>query len=260
MKFITTVPQSCENNSWLSFYPKWDYNGFTVSESFYFDSRPHVYSNVTFILGLILSPLLGIYSLFLLPLLFWGWGQFYLALPFDTGIDRSDYKEFGFSWGSNDSRYAIEHLYFKFGSKFKFIDLPLLSRQFYEHSVMLKDGTWETEYYNTKPKKEFWNDEIWKDKVWSETHVYTNTTSWGEIQEANATIKVERREWRRKWMMWTSLGSYKRKVIDISFDQEIGDRAGSYKGGTVGCSYDLKPNETPLECLRRMEKERSFVR
>jgi len=61
-------------------------------------------------------------------------------------------------------------------------------------------------------------------------------------------------------MIWTSLGSYKRKVIDISFDQEIGDRAGSYKGGTVGCSYDLKPNETPLECLRRMEKERSFVR
>jgi len=28
--------------------------------------------------------------------------------------------------------------------------------------------------------------------------------------------------------------------------------------GTLGCGYELLPNETPLECLMRMEKEREF--
>lgn len=30
------------------------------------------------------------------------------------------------------------------------------------------------------------------------------------------------------------------------------------KGGCTGCGYDIKPGETPLECLQRMERERKF--
>jgi len=33
---------------------------------------------------------------------------------------------------------------------------------------------------------------------------------------------------------------------------------GSWKGGTLGCGYTLRKNETPLECLKRMEVERNF--
>jgi hypothetical protein len=44
----------------------------------------------------------------------------------------------------------------------------------------------------------------------------------------------------------------------IEFNDEVGERTGSWKGGTLGCGYNLLPNETPLECLRRMEKERKF--
>jgi hypothetical protein len=40
--------------------------------------------------------------------------------------------------------------------------------------------------------------------------------------------------------------------------KEAGKRKGSWKGGTLGCGYELKKNETPLECLRRMESEREF--
>jgi len=46
--------------------------------------------------------------------------------------------------------------------------------------------------------------------------------------------------------------------IDVEFDNEIGDRVGTYKGGTIGCGYELKKDETPLQCLRRMESEREF--
>jgi len=39
---------------------------------------------------------------------------------------------------------------------------------------------------------------------------------------------------------------------------EVGERTGEWKGGTTGCGYQMLPNETPLETLRRMEKERKF--
>lgn len=32
----------------------------------------------------------------------------------------------------------------------------------------------------------------------------------------------------------------------------------TYKGGTTGCSYEMKPGEIPLQTLKRMEKERRF--
>jgi hypothetical protein len=69
---------------------------------------------------------------------------------------------------------------------------------------------------------------------------------------------VEEREWRPRWFKWTSLFSKVKRTIDINFNDEVGERTGSWKGGTLGCGYDLLPDETPLECLRRMEKEREF--
>ncbi len=31
-----------------------------------------------------------------------------------------------------------------------------------------------------------------------------------------------------------------------------------WKGGTIGCGYNLLPNEHHLDCLKKMEKERKF--
>ena len=48
------------------------------------------------------------------------------------------------------------------------------------------------------------------------------------------------------------------RYIEIEFDGEVGKDKGSWKGGCIGCSYNLLPGETPEECIKRMEKERSF--
>lgn len=80
------------------------------------------------------------------------------------------------------------------------------------------------------------------------------------IQHTTATVYVERRTWRARWW-W--LFFWVRKVqtcIDVKFKQEVGEGAGSYKGGTVGCGYEMKWNETPERCLSRMEHEREFRR
>lgn len=87
-----------------------------------------------------------------------------------------------------------------------------------------------------------------------EIHKYLYTLKSGEKQERKATIQREYREWRRFWLPWKMV----RNSINIDFDDEVGERSGSWKGGTVGCGYDIESGETMLACLRRMEKERTF--
>ena len=48
------------------------------------------------------------------------------------------------------------------------------------------------------------------------------------------------------------------RYIKVEFDGEVGKDKGSGKGGCIGCSYNILPNETPEDCIRRMEKERNF--
>lgn len=69
---------------------------------------------------------------------------------------------------------------------------------------------------------------------------------------------VEEIEWRRKWLHWTKMFSKTTRFIEIEFSKEMGSRKGTWKGGTIGCGYDLLPDEHPRDCIRRMEKEYKF--
>lgn len=80
----------------------------------------------------------------------------------------------------------------------------------------------------------------------------------GTVQNRTATFCVERREWRPRCLQWTALFAKVHTSIDVNFDDEVGERTGSWKGGTIGCVWDLKPGETPEQALRRMEAERKF--
>lgn len=88
-----------------------------------------------------------------------------------------------------------------------------------------------------------------------ETHDYTYVRRNGEVQSRRATIKVESRLWTRYWLPYRKL----RRYIDIEFNDEVGERSGSWKGGVICCSYDMRPGETPLQTLRRMEREHKFT-
>lgn len=123
-------------------------------------------------------------------------------------------------------------------------------------SALRKEGTWEHETSH-KNSKNFWDDK-WKDILWNETYPYTYVLKSGEVQHRKATVKIEEREWRRRWLKWTSLGNSIKRTISVNFNDEVGEETGSWKGGTIGCGYNLLPNEKPLDCLRRMEKERKF--
>ena len=122
-------------------------------------------------------------------------------------------------------------------------------------SILRKDGTWEHEIKSHT--KNFYEDK-WKDVLDIQTFPYTYTLKSGEIQSRLATIKIREMEHRQLWLKWTSFNNLIRKSIEIDFNDEVGEETGSWKGGCTGCSYELRNTETPLESLRRMEKERKF--
>ena len=95
---------------------------------------------------------------------------------------------------------------------------------------------------------------------WSHDHgdkislPYTYVLKSGEVQRRTATIQHGQTLWLRPWLPWRKLAD----AINVEFSDEVGERTGSWKGGTLGCGYTMRKGETPVECLRRMERERKF--
>ena len=46
--------------------------------------------------------------------------------------------------------------------------------------------------------------------------------------------------------------------IAVSFSEEMGSQRGSWKGGTIGMNFNMKPGETPRQAIRRMQRETKF--
>lgn len=88
-----------------------------------------------------------------------------------------------------------------------------------------------------------------------EDHPFRYVLKSGEVQDRIATIKPERRVWTRRWLPWKQESRY----IDITFSDEVGERSGSWKGGVIGMSFDMRPGERPVDTLRRMAHERVVI-
>ena len=261
MKFKTTftLAETEDYKTWLSFYPQRDKQSpfkLELEKYGYFDPRPLLNTNVTSLLAVILP----FFSLLFLPLtiffLFWGWGNIYLRLPFDTGKNNEiESPEYGAMTYTNGN-YITEFWIF-WGKKRKHIELPW-ALTWYRTSTLLIDNSW---FHETKKNRLNWGSKEYGSYDWleenkyRETYPYTYTLNSGEKQEVKATITVTKIEWRRKWLYFTNLLSSRVQGIEIEFNKEVGERTGSWKGGVLGCSYSMKPGETPLECLRRIEKD-----
>lgn len=125
--------------------------------------------------------------------------------------------------------------------------------------VKKPDGTWVKEKTDYGRKSDVYDQPDWSaDGRWRGFYVYRYTLKSGEIQVRTATVDVSRMEWRPLWFKWTRLFSKVRISINVRFDDEVGERTGSWKGGCLGCGYTMKPGENPEETLRRMERERKF--
>jgi hypothetical protein len=248
LKFNFTDRDTEEYKTWISFYPKRTKGtGFylTYEDNGYFDPRPQINTNITTLLALILP----VISLWLLPvsavLCFYSWGSLYIHLPIDTGRNNTaENKTIGLMFYHVDSGFPTE-AWFRGWKSFNF---PW-AWNFDKREVLHKSG-WRIE----QKGDDFWDKQKWKNEVIVEKHPYTYTLNSGIKQKTVAEVHEEKRSW-KSWFGFRKKTSH---YIEVEFRDEVGERAGSWKGGTMGCSYAINEGENALQCLRRMESERRF--
>lgn len=224
----TKTKDSYENTNWIILYFS---NVFDISFEIcgYFDNRPRINLDLIF------------FSLTFI-------------LPFrNKWTDECDAPKWGIAIHNNTVWiYRGGKGNMNGGNKWWTWSIPFITKEWVRTSILLNDDTWEHE---TKGDRKSFYEDKWKQKQKSWTYDYTDIYD-GEV--IPTTIYVDEREWRPKWLKWTSLFAKKNKTIDIHFSKECGKEKGSWKGGCLRCGYTLLPNEHPLDCLKRMEKERKF--
>lgn len=142
----------------------------------------------------------------------------------------------------------------KGGTKWWTFSMPW-KYDWFRTSNLRKDGKWEHETEGNS--KNFYEDK-WKEVIWNETYPYVYVLKSKTVQNRLATIKVEEREWRPLWFKWTPIFKKVVRSISVDFNDEVGERTGSWKGGTTGCGYNMIGPELPFQTLKRMEQERKF--
>jgi hypothetical protein len=179
---------------------------------------------------------------------------FYLSINIGNELsDNYNYNDNDSSWGFY--YYVDTHDFvIRNGKKSKYIPMPW-ALTWVRTSMLKKNGEWEHEVKGNR--KDFY-EEKWNDILFSETHPYKYKLKSGKVQNTLATIKVKEMEWRRVGWKWSKMGRLVRKTIEVDFKNELGEGSGSWKGGVVGCGYEMLKNETPLDTLKRMERDRKL--
>lgn len=176
----------------------------------------------------------------------------FIRLPFRAGREPHEMME---SWGASYHPPELGGLHLHWGRRYKILTPFWRQWEQSAHEVRRPDGMWTPFVGSWEERCERRPDGKEPDGRHLETYPYRYLLQSGEVQERTATIYVERRTRRLKYLPFVRRVSH---AISVEFSDEVGERSGSWKGGCVGCGYDLRPGETPRECLKRMERERKF--
>lgn len=221
---------------WLEFTPGWTLPAFNISPGGYF--RPRVQVQI-----------------------YWIYGHLFLNLPIKTKYEECFPPRYGVSFTDIDND-GWQQIHWHWGRKTAIWDMPW-TVQHYCTAYLTKFNTWLVECRRFARRLGLpvsvssWEPEF-KNLFWRQTHPYLYILKNGTAQHRYAELTVVERRWRRKWLPFTSLFGKTYRRIEIEFDREVGERTGTWKGGVLGCSYALLPNEVPEAALRRMEAERKF--
>lgn len=182
-----------------------------------------------------------------------------------SNYDRDPWHAFGFS-------YADAALHLRWGKRTKVIWMPWDWGANIRNEVQNEKGEFvlASDVMESIARKWLLRAGVSRDSLWNLNipdgrKMYESTYRYilknGEVQERVAKYYVGEREWR--WRIFHPLAIGPKKVsrtINIDFDKEVGEGTGSWKGGCLGCGYEMLPGETPEQTLRRMERERKFSR
>lgn len=199
------------------------------------------------------------------------WISIYIKLPWKNKEWTCDPRMYGIETYRTVYRkwYDIfDQIYVKFGNKCWFIQMPWALELVYTAIKFKNRDEWLIDDYKTR--KSFKQQHRYFKNTYRPGYMY----DWNCLEYMRSNIIYEHeytyeplnqtshceyyvceRCWRPRWFKWTNLFSLKNRVIEVCFDEEMGPERGSWKGGVTSCSFDLKSDERPEECIIRMEKE-----
>lgn len=180
-------------------------------------------------------------------------GKFWIPLPKwlpkrqFSEMGQTDIRHWGFATGAGMGGHNIV---FRWNKIYKPIEFPWALTHVRTEHLML-DGSWQTEpkWDSVNPTREDFEAQVAK-----EIHSFKYVLRNGTVQYRLATIHVKEWEWRYKWLRYIPIFRHISRRIDIEFSNEIGERSGSWKGGTMGTAYKMLPNELPSEALYRFQE------
>jgi hypothetical protein len=187
-------------------------------------------------------------------------GSIYVFLP--TRLCRH-FKDMSLKSVSDDSDYGFYtidcSIIWRWNRGYWSWHLPFFSFNHYSTEVLSTDGKRTVYLELAKDRSRDWKDRFAEKEAAqaanSEVHPYTYVRRNGEVQNRTATCYIDRMTWTRKWFPFFK---HVKTSIWVTFNEEIGEEVGSWKGGTTGCGWELRRGETILQSLRRMEAERFF--
>lgn len=219
------------SGKWIEFYFGW-YFHLKYSVCGYFDNRPRISIGLLFFNFIIILPFYN------------KWKS--ESTPTDYGIAIHNNTFWIYTGGTPMG-----------GTSWIAWDIPFFTMLWMRTSILLENDDWVHITRNDEIDifSEEWAEMIRKQKEW--LYYYTDSYDGKKIK---ATIKVEEREWRPKWLTWTRLFSKVRRTISVTFHEQVGSGKNTYKGGVTGCSYEMLPGESPISCIQRMEADKEFLR
>lgn len=173
------------------------------------------------------------------------WAVFHVELPFlkQRYDDVNNSPQYGF-------QYHNKMIWWHWGLKMWSAHMPW-DWSHVRHTILMPDGSKCCEGHELE---ESYNPpESVKQK-----HNFTYVLKSGEIQKRKAIIFGAEREWRWHWFRWLPFPRMIRRSIDISFNKEVGNRSGSWKGGVMGMGEEWREGETMGEALKRVETDRDL--
>lgn len=187
--------------------------------------------------------------------------SFYIHMPTKMCMDKnkSNGKEKTYGFYIYPNMGKMEALVLYWGTWRKHIEMPWTYNW---GSTEILDHDFNTVYYeDRKINKRIrftarMDVEDFIKSKYAEIYDFTYTLKNGKIQERLAKVNVERRVWAMRWLPFLKISQ---TSIWCQFDNEVGERTGSWKGGCTGCGYNILPGETPEQTFRRMERERKFT-
>lgn len=187
--------------------------------------------------------------------IFW---TFIIKLPFvnKKWEDECDAPEYGISIHDNSFWvYYGGEGNMHGGTKFIAWYIPFVTRCFYKHEVLGRDD-WG--WIDVTDREVYIRRVGYLDRDWNkptQAAVFYGTWKDFDGEEVPAIYRLERRTWRRKWLMWTNAFDFQRTQIEVAFKSGVGKDKHSWKGGVYATGFDIQPNETPQECFERANRE-----